>query len=426
MAETKTRHPHSQIPVKASSSRYAQSALPSSLPPPHFSFVSPSQHLSVSDSPTYTNVSAANPPNAPTGLSSFRSFRNLLPFGPNKPSNPSPGPSANKSGTFSNLGAIRRSMNGERSVSAPVLRSKKSQEDPPVLSIEFSHKVDEPFIKPEDLRGGLGLYMKQPEPPPPQSAPATSQRFQQATASIPSPQMIAISDLSTIMESDTSGISKHSPNIEDSGDRRRREDRPQVDSHQRHTDARDLSPHGFRQSSLIPPPTKHDRLPTPTPSSQDTSALDLSTSKVTNEVLEALANDHQQGWSHGIVIDDMDAADAPDDPDASFNLGSLDPELAALLSPNRIKSLDNGISHRLSLHPASGKTLTLTLKLALDLWKCFSRAHVQVCDLTIVSRAATRPAGIYKRIRRATSFVSSFSIIIYPAPVPSSIPHPSQ
>lgn len=172
------RPPQSQIPVKASGSRYAQSALPSSLPPPHFSFASPSQHLSVSDSPTPNPAPA--PPTS-SGITTFRSIRNLLPFGPTKVPSPTTSPATPaKSGPFSNLG-IRRSMNGERSVSAPQLRPKKSQEEPPILSIQLSHKVDEPLIKPEDLRGGLGLYMKQPEPPPPQSAPATAQRFQSAS-----------------------------------------------------------------------------------------------------------------------------------------------------------------------------------------------------------------------------------------------------
>ena len=182
MAESKTRNPQSQIPVKASSSRYAQSAMPNTLSSPHFSFAPSSQHLSVSDSPSHQSQNTVPTPANSSGITTFRSFRNLLPFGPTKlPStsnNPAP---SSKSSPFSNLGVIRRSMNGERSVSAPVLRPKKSQEDPPILSIQLSHKVDEPLIKPEDLRGGLGLYMKQPEPPPPpppQSAPATSQRFQ--------------------------------------------------------------------------------------------------------------------------------------------------------------------------------------------------------------------------------------------------------
>lgn len=83
----------------------------------------------------------------------------------------------------------------------------------------------------------------------------------------------------------------------------------------------------------------------PTPSSQDTSALDLSTSKVTQEVLEALANDRQTGWGHGIVIDDTDnpVVGGLDDPDMSFNLGAVDPELEALLSPNRLTTSDNGL-----------------------------------------------------------------------------------
>ncbi|TCD60468.1 hypothetical protein EIP91_010044 [Steccherinum ochraceum] len=342
MAESKTRPPQSQIPVKASGSRHAQSALPSTLPSPHFNFAPSSQHLSVSDSPTHPIPSSVVAPTAtPSGITTFRSFRNLLPFGPTKLPNPATSPASSSKGSpFSNLGAIRRSMNGERSVSAPQLRPKKSQEVPHVLAIELSHTVDEPLIKPEDLRSGLGLYIKQPEPPP-QSAPATSQRFQpRRVPSPPSPNPIAVSDLSTILEAETSGISKHVPNLDDSQEHHKGSSsgRQTVDgSPQTEVSSPPLSDQGF----LLAPTSSHERQPSP--SSQDTSALDLSTSKVSNEVLEALANDRQQGWLHGIVIDDTDTppGSGPDDPNSSFNLGALDPDLAALLSPNNLKSSES-------------------------------------------------------------------------------------
>ncbi|KAH8093119.1 hypothetical protein BXZ70DRAFT_440582 [Cristinia sonorae] len=341
MAESRPRLPQSQIPVKAFGPRHAQGASPGSLPSPNFTFVASSQHLSVGDSPSHPISVAGCAPTPSASISTFRSFRNLLPFGPTKPQIAATNPvTPSKNGPFSN---IRRSMNGERSVSAPQLRPKKSQEDPPTLSIQLSHKVDEPLIKPEDLRGGLGLYMKQPEPPPPQSAPAVSQRFQPSHISPPSPGPIGVSDLSTILESETSGISKHAPNLDDSSERHTNSSPRQNEERKLRPDTLDIRLSRPSEQQLLVPPGKRERLPSP--DSRDTSALDLSTSKVSNEVLEALVNDHQQGWSHGIVIDEADGhgMDGLDDPNASFNMTSLDPDLAALLSPNNLKSPDHGL-----------------------------------------------------------------------------------
>lgn len=118
----------------------------------------------------------------------------------------------------------------------------------------------------------------------------------------------------------------------------------------------------------------------------DTSALDLSTSKVTSEVLAALVagsgnggsgkkgldrnslSREGEGWLHGVVVDDLDeelggidgydrgalesssrvsSAMRRDEGDTSFEHdfdgGAIDPDLAALLSPNRLsESISNG------------------------------------------------------------------------------------
>jgi hypothetical protein len=83
----------------------------------------------------------------------------------------------------------------------------------------------------------------------------------------------------------------------------------------------------------------------------DTSVLDLSTSQLKEEVLHALkGRPSRNGWFTGVVVED--AADsrpasrndnegredyAEVEPDESFHLDALDPDLAALLSPNRMR-----------------------------------------------------------------------------------------
>lgn len=58
---------------------------------------------------------------------------------------------------FGTISALRKSIHGERSVSAPQLRPKKSQEDVPILTIDLTHHLNEPFLNQDD-KNGLGLY----------------------------------------------------------------------------------------------------------------------------------------------------------------------------------------------------------------------------------------------------------------------------
>lgn len=125
------------------------------------------------------------------------------------------------------------------------------------------------------------------------------------------------------MESETSGISKHIPQLDDTQDQNVDEDALDVDV-----------------SYLLPPPdlSSHSQPHSP----QDTSALELSTSDVRNQVLEALnGSERPDGWLHGVVVDDMDGLNenmlGMEDPDASFGIGSIDSDLAAILSPNRLE-----------------------------------------------------------------------------------------
>ncbi|KAI0798208.1 hypothetical protein C8Q75DRAFT_740992 [Abortiporus biennis] len=355
MSDAKAKPPQSHIPVKAA----RPAALNSSFSSPHFGIGPPTRHLSVGDSPTHPSPgSSPSASGTGGGLTSFRSFRNLLPFGPHKHQTPNLSPGGPSRSSFG-LNTIRKSIHGERSVSAPQLRQEKSQEDFPVLTIELSQK---PFLDQEELQKGLGLYttksettltatrfktesttvvshpenlVKKNSPILPRSAPASAQVFSENVSS-PNTLPVGTSDLSTILESDTSGISKHIPTLDDSQD---------IQPNERRKDTRDHTCHRPNQSFLIAPPDQRDgNVGWRTPASQDTSALDLSTSKVSNEVLAALADEggRPHGWLDGVVVDDIGDTQAIElgvqDADTSFDFGAVDPDLAALLSPNRVKS----------------------------------------------------------------------------------------
>lgn len=151
---------------------------------------------------------------------------------------------------------------------------------------------------------------------------------------------VGTSDLSTILESETSGISKHVPNLDDS-----------QDSHfEAATDFVCLVTNGShpRYSPPLQPESQGS-----TPAAHDsptTSLLDLSTSHLTSEVLEALSETkHRNGWLHTVVVDDTGdnpgehkvAATSDIDPDSSFNLKTLDDDLAAVLNSKHLGYTDD-------------------------------------------------------------------------------------
>lgn len=319
----------SQIPVMAP--RPSQSSLPSSLSTPHLGLVPPTRHLAVSGSPTHLPTSPSSS-GSTGGLPSFRSFRNLLSFGPSKGSSSNSAASAGPSRP--SLG-LRRPANGEHDMPAPAIPASRSQDSLPVLSIELSHHVDEPLIDHEELERRLCADSRtSPDASPLSSVSTLSSRMpaspteylgtycmvsyaaaHSSSPLAPSPGIHGISELSTILEAETSGISKHLPDLDD-------------------TD--------------VIFPSRASRSPNPSAKSlgksalsvQDTSVLELSTSDLKDEVLAALSKSGpKDGWSNGAVIED--AADLPDDEryaNMTFGLGTVDPDLAALLSPHQLKT----------------------------------------------------------------------------------------
>ena len=150
--ETRTKSATSHIPVMAP--RPSQSSLPSSLSTPQFGLGNQGRFLAVSGSPSYPAVTGNS---AGGGLAPFRSFRNLLPFGSGKhTSGSSSGNSGSTTGGRTSLGGSRRSVTGDRSVSASHLPISR-KEEPPVLSIELAHPVDEPLFQAHELRDRLGV-----------------------------------------------------------------------------------------------------------------------------------------------------------------------------------------------------------------------------------------------------------------------------
>ncbi|KAH9942856.1 hypothetical protein B0H21DRAFT_511054 [Amylocystis lapponica] len=318
------RGSHSHIPVMSP----RQSSLPASMSSSHLGLVPPSRHLSVSGSPTHTSPTSSA---SSGGSTPFRSFRNLLQFGPNK--TPGASSTGHAKSPFGGLGSLRRSMNTERSVSTPHLRRERSYEDSPVLAIDLPWG---PLMGGMELGAGLDVKPAQPVFSRPSPTPST-----ESEAPVAEPPL-AVSDLSTILESETSGISKHIPALDDSRD-----------------DGRSpFSSFGPASGSKISPSSGSSQLPNQLGShnpSRDNSALDLSTSKVTSEVMEAMSEAGvKDGWLNGVVVDlATEDTGAERVANETFNLSALDPDLAALLSPNRIAGVEPAVLVAINGLPAS-------------------------------------------------------------------------
>ena len=133
-------------------------------------------------------------------------------------------------------------------------------------------------------------------------------------------------ELSTILESDLSGLSKHLPALDDSR-------------------ISDFSGNGHSiKPEALPPSPEISELVAP-----DASVLDLSTSQLKEEVMHALKEKAStNGWLTGIVVEDVADSrpasrndrkelefDVGEEPEESLHLDALDSDLADLLSSNR-------------------------------------------------------------------------------------------
>ncbi|EGN92060.1 hypothetical protein SERLA73DRAFT_164231 [Serpula lacrymans var. lacrymans S7.3] len=322
---------HSRIPINISTPQSSRSALSNAISLPQITLAThsrrPSGHSTpVHASPVSSTYTISNGSNTPaSSIPSFRSLRNLLSFRPNLPANvevASPNPSKHSFVTF---GSIRRSMTGERKGSGTFPRVEDSEEYP-VISIEANTKLDA-----MDREHG---YLVKPGPDLAEShSPSRNSNSDDNYRQIlptPSPGPPLGTDLSTIIEAENSGISKYIPQLDES--------------------------HVLESSRSCSPVSPSRRVldGLHTPDSRDASALDLSTSKLTAEVMDALmvkdvgmATEWLNGVN-GIVVEeatpiptDLMAVDdnghGGKEADATFNFDALDPDLAALLSPNRVQ-----------------------------------------------------------------------------------------
>ncbi|KAJ6604352.1 hypothetical protein DFH09DRAFT_1122389 [Mycena vulgaris] len=284
--------------------------------------------------PTARRPSFSTPgPSSPTSVSGFRALRSLLPFGPNKHSTSgsisvSPNGSASRFASFS---VVRKSITRDRNASL-------SATDLPVMVIDqASRSADDSAEYP--VRKSISLYNEKPLPSQPISSPTLNLPDAREEIAASSPEIDAskeenqksaeieeddprlaptvytppvrtpspLAELSTIIEADTSGISKYLPSESPSPS---------------------LSPTTPSHPSLQP--------------AEETSALDLSTTHLTSQVMDAMMAQANVAANPWLDNGDQPSYIAPgsDNGDVSFNLSALDPDLAALLSPNRMVSSD--------------------------------------------------------------------------------------
>ncbi|KIK41451.1 hypothetical protein CY34DRAFT_806045 [Suillus luteus UH-Slu-Lm8-n1] len=292
--------------------------------------------------------SAPSTPSTPSSIPSFRAIRNLLPFGNSKPSPAQPTTQTKHPFHFASL---RRSSDRKPSFSSSVRDHQLDQDNPPVISIsrfdaeEFTvKKRSYDLVRAASASDSL--------------LPSLSTASQSLDDELYAPVNPCPADLSTILEAENSGISKYIPSASPS------------------PSPSPTLPHTFFPSKVTfsPPPSQgafpisKDRSasqlardPSPT-----TSDLDLSFSKLSAELHDALSPTTADGWSSAVVVEDADVephlsshqgknhgSDSRDtisrlpqisDPDATFDFSALDPDLAELLSPHRAPSKDMGES----------------------------------------------------------------------------------
>ncbi|KIL61701.1 hypothetical protein M378DRAFT_166672 [Amanita muscaria Koide BX008] len=247
---------------------------------------------SVAASPSPPNSSSTN-----TGFSTFRSLRSLLPFGTPKISNTdaspaAPVPATPPRGSFSGFGSMRKSLarDRERKTSLTNLL--------PVISIDRSSAPD---LSLSARRAASLSHLEQSS----SSEFGEKKNWSQAAPVLrsisPGPPLSA--DLSTIIEADSSGISKNDPH--------------------------------------------------PSPSTEG--SLDLNPNQIAKQVYDAInEKDQWLAAEDAIVIDAEDTDDADDDDDeneltevlpplqsklpdnASINIENVNPSIVALLSPNSL------------------------------------------------------------------------------------------
>ncbi|KAG1835779.1 hypothetical protein F4604DRAFT_754419 [Suillus subluteus] len=274
-----------------------------------------------------SDSSTPSTPSTPSSVPSFRAIRNLLlPFGNSKPASPAQPPTQTKHPFH--FASLRRSSDRKPSFSS-TRDHQRDQDNPPVISIsrldaeEFMHKRSYDLVRVASASDSLLPSLS-----------TTSQFLDDEMYALVHP---CPADLSTILEAENSGISKYIPSASPS------------------PSPSPTSPHTFFPSKVaFSPPPSHGTFPTPKDRSVSqtscgpsptTSNLDLSLSKLSAELHDALSPTTADGWSSAVVVEDADVAPPTSGTNhgfdnATFDLSALDPDLAELLSPHRAPRKD--------------------------------------------------------------------------------------
>ncbi|KAF8812952.1 hypothetical protein BYT27DRAFT_7335330 [Phlegmacium glaucopus] len=249
----------------------------------------------------YSPSTPASP--ATSGIPSFRSLRSLLPFGPNKNAtlvsvSVSPNPSSRS--PFAGFGSVRRSMTKERERNV----SLSIDASVPVIAIERSN--GDPFPDDTVIRRSVSLStLDKPLPSEPTTPFESDFLLSAFPLRTPSPCPLLSAELSTIIEADNSGVSKHvTTNLSHPATRTK-----SVQEHSGSTPECDV----------------------------DASALDLSTTHLADQVRDAIreGDSLKKQWLNAdkaVII--IDGDEHPDTIDTTFNMDTVDRDLAALLSPH--------------------------------------------------------------------------------------------
>ncbi|KAG6332617.1 hypothetical protein ID866_6470 [Astraeus odoratus] len=314
---------HSFIPIVTP--RPSRSSISTGLPVPQVSLGPQLRRASESS----LRASPASTPTTPgpqtpqSSIPSFRSLRNLLPFGPSSKnaSNGTPSPNTPKA---SFVGTLRRSITHERKSSATFARSDIADKSPVIAIARPSETFEEDMMAHKRGRD----QVRSASDPSRTSSGVDDDRY---VLPVPSPGPPLGADLSTIIEAENSGISKHIPCLDDTA----------------HPDSHSSSPESPFSVD------KQDISRLPSPGSRDGSVLELSTSKLDAEVMHALmvkdatmASEWLKG-ADGVVVDEnaeehtVQQLGGEVSPDAAFEFGALDPDLAQLLSPHRLNGKSN-------------------------------------------------------------------------------------
>ncbi|KAF8487331.1 hypothetical protein DFH94DRAFT_641753 [Russula ochroleuca] len=325
--QPRTPHSPSYIPLfspKATRSPPPSSSLPSSLSVPHLGLVPPNRTPSGSGPPPQSAIpqpsSSSAHASGGTSLPSLRALRSFLPFGSGKTPSSSitavPGPSKNP---FANFTPGRRSsINIERKNSGQFPRSGDENDAAVIISIASPSQE-----KPPQTQGSTGSADAR-EPSLPSLSASDEEVGPPVVTFKPDPPLST--ELSTILESDLSGLSKHLPAL----------DQSQISDFSGNG-------HSIDPEALCPSPEISELV------APDASVLDLSTSQLKEEVMHALKEKPStNGWLTGVVVEDAADSrppsrndrkelefDAGEEPEESLHLDALDSDLAALLSSNR-------------------------------------------------------------------------------------------